>query len=1220
MSQIDEWMAEESTGKPNTALVVTSGPGEGKKVLLTQWIRRHVADSRKEFPDIIVPSFVTYGSSENSPNSIIYRVVVRLREIFNIRQRLELSEERLRINFSYWLDLASRKMKNLKYFDGNLVVVIEGVSHVADQDRHAESSLKFWLPRVLPDRVKLILAVSRESHNLEYLRKIGCRFLELRSNSALPVQLGALHENRMSMTEERYGREVLKLIQAKLAEGAPQQHSSFFVKSIYGCLLPDRPVATTPVAEEAALLMKKTLTYDSCYEALKTGLSGVKDTEGLLSFLLTFYSTKFSKADEFATLLAALCLNLKGLTRTELTAVSGVSEVNLEALTTVLKPWLVDYHGYIKVTNLVLLQHLGSHQLKQTEIRATAHRRIATVLESSPTCLRQLEELTGNLYLAGDFFQLKQKISSIDNFLLLFNEVTKYELFKFWKRLEEKGYDPIHEYNKSLELFDMHFNPKDDEIFMINVQLARFFKELSEFESPITPEFRHPLIRGKVVQAVESIDYKFRKQESAPERQTGPSGFYELDPAFRGLRISKGDLFERFRSYATVFDARGEEVEFGGAALEDVGESDGRLKNYLEEIGILQELRAIGILDSGNDRILKEHEALNVEIPLNRVKFLDYFHGILKARHSLRRKTGKRATENYAFKVADEGEEKKNPDQLMLMSDQKEVVDSYTKMILDIDLSIEQSQPKMFYYYKRWIWMNYPWICLSKERIDFSALIAFCYSDDKSFLNNEQEAALYFRCLQIIYNCKEKKSSIFRNEPTDYPLEQPLDDADLKFKTGQETQTQTRAESGHEAKVADSAEPAKQRLPSVRKVGIKADLREGSRAERHKQSQILGPCMETMSKDQQSRILSIVGNASHNVSITKLTTILQKSKFLEDSVMKNNMLDMQRLVFGGQPYDPAEIYRSKIDSLNIVLDKWSQKEVGLLRRKNEQIVAELNAVVFKKQKLMQEIAKLEEQKAFKQLHDQSVLRERDDEAANINTVYERKIREMHERLRAVLEQKKRYQEIIDICAINQISNEEWIRGLNFYLANLKKVRADQERQLQVKSSALEARKAECKKVYEAYLSNKEKRAAFLRNFKRYIRQKEEIDRAIVLSDQKIVKEVKGRLLQETGQSRLEHQKINESTIKASKLHQDQELERRLAECMELYKKIRPLVAKNYPPTDPNAPIDVLEDYDEDWAKNPRFQQFMSNLQMSRKLEVSLSERKNGTYDSEKRSP
>lgn len=68
----------------------------------------------------------------------------------------------------------------------------------------------------------------------------------------------------------------------------------------------------------------------------------------------------------------------------------------------------------------------------------------------------------------------------------------------------------------------------------------------------------------------------------------------------------------------------------------------------------------------------------------------------------------------------------------------------------------------------------------------------------------------------------------------------------------------------------------------------------------------------------------------------------------------------------------------------------------------------------------------------------------------------------------------------------------------------------------VKNSALEAKRAECKRIYETYITNKRKRESFVRNFKKYVKQKEDIDRAIVQSDDKIVKEVKGLLIQESG--------------------------------------------------------------------------------------------------------
>lgn len=1195
MEQIENWLADTNPNLENTALVITSEKNQGKKALLAHWIQKHINNKTKEYSDVVIPNFVTSLSSENSPNSIIYKIIIKIREIFNIRQRLELSEEKLRINFYYWLDLASRKIKNLKYFDGNLVILIEGVNFISDQDKNNESSLKFWLPKVLPDRVKLILTISKDSHNLEYLKKINCKFLDLNLDTQVQKQMIDLYTSNTFLSPKEYNQEILELIRKKQNQNPVQTNNVFYYKMLYKCFLPEVPKENMDISTEAINLVKSLFSKSTHVAELKEGLQTIDDVETLLNFIIEMYKSKFMKVEQFLLVFSALCFNYKGLTKNEIMTIVEIDAHSLDSILLVFQEFLIAYKSYIKITNPTFLQFFIKKYHTSFDSKIAIHKKISQAVENSPICLRQLEEMTNNLYLAHDFFQLKQKISSIENFLLLFNEVTKYDLFKFWKKLEEKGYDPIHEYNKSLELFDMHFNPKDDEIFMINIQISRFFKELSEFESPITPEFRHPLIKGKIIQTVDSIDYNFKKNEPVHEKKNDIKTFYELEPCFKSLKISKGDIFEQFRHYSLVFNAKNEEIDMTMITKNESSESQNeKLKNYLEEIGILQEFKSINILDSANNKILKEHESLNVEIPLNKVKFIEYFHNILNEKYSFKKKYHKKNQENYAFKIEDEDEEKKNPDEIMLINDQKEVVDNYTKMILEIDLSIEKTQPKMFYYYKRWIWMNYPWICLSKERIDFSFLIAFCYSDDKSFLNNDQEAVLYFKCLQIIYNCKEKKNSIFKQ-----------DEPEINLKEEHHKKQNTSVIKKDMGSI-DIATGHKSILPSIRKNQSQKNMSiiTQEKGDKGKNVNLLGSCMETMSKDQQSRIVSIITNNNHNVSITKLTSILQKSKFLENSIMKNNMLDMQNLIFNNENYNSAEIYKSKIDNLNLILDKWSQKEINLLRRKNEQIVSELNSVVFKKSCLMQQIAKLEEQKSFKQINEKSMVKEKQDETHHINAVYETRIQEMNEKLQVVMDQKKRYQQIIDICLINQISNEEWIRSLNFYLNNLKKVRLDQERQLQIKTTNLETKKAECKRIYENYIKNKEKRERFLKNFKKYIRQKEEIDRAIVLSDQKIVKEVKGRLIQETGQHKLENQKINESTIKASKLHQDQELEKRLAECMEEYQKIRFLVAKNYKPDgDNDENIDVLEDYDEDWHKNERFQKFMLNLQINKKLEV-----------------
>jgi hypothetical protein len=45
----------------------------------------------------------------------------------------------------------------------------------------------------------------------------------------------------------------------------------------------------------------------------------------------------------------------------------------------------------------------------------------------------------------------------------------------------------------------MHFSPKPEDLFTIILQISRFLKEFSDFETKNTPKFRHPFIKGKIV-------------------------------------------------------------------------------------------------------------------------------------------------------------------------------------------------------------------------------------------------------------------------------------------------------------------------------------------------------------------------------------------------------------------------------------------------------------------------------------------------------------------------------------------------------------------------------------------------------------------------------------------------------------------------------------------------------------------------------------------------
>ncbi len=73
------------------------------------------------------------------------------------------------------------------------------------------------------------------------------------------------------------------------------------------------------------------------------------------------------------------------------------------------------------------------------------------------------------------------------------------DIGRFWKKKDSIPWqvDNLYlEYNKSVEIFEKNYKLKADELFYIIIQLSRFFKDFCDFETPLTPDFRHPPIKG----------------------------------------------------------------------------------------------------------------------------------------------------------------------------------------------------------------------------------------------------------------------------------------------------------------------------------------------------------------------------------------------------------------------------------------------------------------------------------------------------------------------------------------------------------------------------------------------------------------------------------------------------------------------------------------------------------------------------------------------------
>lgn len=889
-----------------------------------------------------------------------------------------------------------------------------------------------------------------DSYNIEYFRNIGCKFIEIESNFETMSSLLNQYKVKQAFLPIDFVKEATNHLNSIIKTS--NTVDNLYVKVFLSCIVPHAESKLFDKNPEALKLIESVLGNKSHQNEIMGALKQADTTDKLIHLVIEFFKDKFIDPDRYFRLISILCINYKGLKFSEIQSIISIDSNILTAICLIFKPFFLHHKGYWKITNPSFVKLYYQNYLKNNSAKRSLHLKIANALDKEEDSIRKLEEQTNNLYHSEDYFSLKQKISSIDNFIVLFSENTKFELFRFWKRLEKKGYDPVYEYNKAFEIFEMHYNPKDNELFILSIQICRFFKELSEFESNITPEFRHPFIKSKIVQNVETIEYRYR-----PKTETKRlNRFEDRLPASRYFKTCKGlletNLWENYVSYPPIFDSA-EEVDWAFEKTNEDNDQDSQSVNYLDEIGILQELKLLGLYGT-SQCILKEHETLNIEIPLNRDKFIGYFEDKLHEKARLRTKNNKN-TESYEFEIEDYQENIIASNEMLLLQEKDNHVDEYTKIIMNIDLTIEPQGNKLFYYYKRWLWMNFPLICLSKEKTNFSDLMAYCYSDSKSSLDYEQDRSIYLNCLLIINQLKENKKAILKNKTVLNPLTKS-----------------TIMKKSYVMKSSGKLDSSKQKFKS--------------------DANLIPKSVFSQRRETQLKAALQIKN---NTEYEHFEDSLQKSVHMQNSLLKSNLVDMNKKIFdNNDTKSNTRAYGHKIDNLSEILDQWGSKELSLLTKKRDGIIADYNKVMFNKDELLKKIDKLENIKKHKMVNKETKQLKKQSSEAMFYTV---KTKDMKLKLGEVIEQKKRYQQIIDVCSLNKIQNEDWIRSLTFYYNNLKTISTDKQRELDEKENNLVEIKLKSREIYEKYQLSKEKRELFVNNFTKYLDQKKQIDKAII---------------------------------------------------------------------------------------------------------------------------
>ncbi len=198
---------------------------------------------------------------------------------------------------------------------------------------------------------------------------------------------------------------------------------------------------------------------------------------------------------KFKSVLLALTISEKGLTANEIFALTRATQKEWKHLVAIFEPFLMKYKHLWRISEESFRQAITSRYIQNDpEYILKLHTDIAEVLSGTSNSLRKLEEETYHLFQCKAYFKLKEAVTNIENFLLLFNPRNKYDLCRYWQVLEQNGFDPSSEYTNAIEGFDLRYRPTPEQTFMIILQISRFLQEFGDFETINIPDYRHPPI------------------------------------------------------------------------------------------------------------------------------------------------------------------------------------------------------------------------------------------------------------------------------------------------------------------------------------------------------------------------------------------------------------------------------------------------------------------------------------------------------------------------------------------------------------------------------------------------------------------------------------------------------------------------------------------------------------------------------------------------------
>jgi len=1083
--QIEEWLNRDVSAYDNKPLIIDTDVGVEKRTLLVKWMAYHQESTQKRFPDLIIPHFAGAGGKSSNYFYAMYKILIGLREHFNISQKVELIEKKILMYFNYWLELCDRTLAERIVDDSKVILVIDGIDLFRDRVSGEDTGVALWLAQNFPTRVKLIVTAAKDSEAMIHFKKNGCKVLTAATRVPQTLISNYTSSKQSFIIDENHKKKVIDILHRKSEETL---NSSLFMKTYLSTLLPG-PCEGFIEEKDIKKDEFRTIFRNMDYKALEK----IDTIEELNTFLLNHFSKTMMEPTKFKDILIALTISEKGLSTKEILTLTKISQREWNSFVAVFETFMMKYKDLWSISEESFRKVVTQRYIQNNaEYITKLHGDIANVLAQTSNSLRKLEEETYHLYQCKAWFKLKETITNIENFLLLFNPRNKYDLCRFWQTLEQNGFDPSLEYTTAIEGFELRYRPTPEQTFMIILQISRFLQEFSDFETIYIPDYRHPPIVGGqelkqigLKREIKQLGMYISDEVDTIEEEN--EGLEELGlqlakefPEYSDLMIQ--DLVRNIRDEAEKRRRKLERKQQGIIIREDeeqfyeYQEAQRKLKEQ-PKVKANRGLRNIfsnGANMEGTSRnnrkdlpILSTIEAMNVDIPQHREEFITFY-----VNQQIDKFKGRKEVAQFEQKRFDEDEEIiEDPDDPEKIQDTRDQMygrftdpkapaepNSATKR-----LALLQAEEKpTFYYYKRWLWMMFPWVCLSYKS-NYSKIVFECFSSPTKYISVSDEKEKTMQALKLAIESKIKKELVYakpgdktqfevlknlkRNIPNLLPTGRkmvkplpPIDKESSDLSKTRRTVTQN-ATSRNSLRLGDlSPVQTKDTADKILPQTTKSMKRKGNRLF------VTGAYTnEERSSFSRSRDTISMRNTNKPYSLNDLPSYDEGNSMSRTGTQ--NTTSLKSLTFGDQRV--LNMIKNADDAIDIMLRPTFLNSIFNITPKQLEM---FETKVLQLKKDHNDLLALNKTNTEKLKHFHSLIDRLDGRGANDCTekMEARMIKVNQDIVKAEtlqhesMEHGRRLQLIIEICSKNRTQNELWIHNLNYLVTNFKKAIAYEE--------------------------------------------------------------------------------------------------------------------------------------------------------------------------------